>query len=813
MDETPSKLPPSGVPDSQSCVSPSSAEELSVQLRELKQDLVERERALAVGRKQLEKLEGAMAEREITFRASQTAHRKVIASLNSQIDHGKAAYHALIESRAWKLTGPIRMAGRVWKKASQAGRQLLRLKEKPESAGSVQTPTQLFPPSASGQPIPDTEKITMPGQMLDRFQTLEGALRDMLAGVKHNTAGGKYIHRVSDRIDAGRLEVKVVAFYAPQYLGRQAESESVRQADWGDVHTTLPRYVGHYQPHVPDEFGHCDQRIPGVLEKQVALAKQYGIYGFCFECSSLRHDHLFTNSLKQLLDAPTLDIRFCICFRDEAVATDDESLNSNVRVFLDRMAPAFSDTRYIRVRGRPLLVVSGATTAAPRSLRDEARKLGLEDPYLVILQSDLKDDLAAGFDAVVEDPISCPPPEITAESTLIDPDFEGHVYSYAQMMERYSQSVESRYETFKNVVTGFDNEPLRPGAGTSFAGANPELYARWLDRCCRLTMARRPEERLVFVSSWNNWAEGEHLEPDRSFGYGYLHATANVLRNYHRDPSLEKLIEDTNALFSRRSDAVIIFHCYYEDLIEPTFERYFANAKNLDLIVTLRFDISCDAIAKMRKLFPNIYFLRHENRGRDMRPFLLALRHARLLGYRFGCKVHTKKTPHAENEAGEVWRKALIERLIGSPDSSVNALRILREEPDLGLLVPSGSVTDLREVRHHIDNTFWLDRLLPRLDRADLVGNYDFSFPAGSMYWFRMEALAGLDSLVLSEDAFEQEFGQRDGTLAHTLERLISLHAFQRGFQMKEIDLSDGGSPSANAIVGRKSAQTLAPSS
>jgi lipopolysaccharide biosynthesis protein len=314
----------------------------------------------------------------------------------------------------------------------------------------------------------------------------------------------------------------------------------------------------------------------------------------------------------------------------------------------------------------------------------------------------------------------------------------------------------------------------------------------------------------VFISSWNNWAEGGHLEPDRRFGYGYLHATANVLRCYHRDAVTEKLIEEVNASFSRTSDVAIIFHCYYEDLIDPIFERYLAGAKGVDLFVTLRLDISGDAIAKIRERSPNVYFLRNENRGRDMRPFLLALRHVESLGYRFACKVHTKKTPQAESGAGELWRQRLLERLLGAADSSAQAVRLFNEEPDLGLLVPEGSVMDLRELRNHIDNTFWLDRLLASVDK-DMIGNYNFSFPAGSMYWFRMEALEGLESLVFPEDAFEPELGQRDGTLAHAMERLVALYTLRRGFHMKEINVTEGVTATANPVIGRSSSRTLAP--
>jgi lipopolysaccharide biosynthesis protein len=415
-------------------------------------------------------------------------------------------------------------------------------------------------------------------------------------------------------------------------------------------------------------------------------------------------------------------------------------------------------------------------------------EMGLPGVYLVALGSATAGDPAIiGFDAILQDPPNETTAEVTSEYPLIDRDFAGHIYSYSSALEQFSRFTESSFVNFKNVVTGWDNEARKPGAGNSLAGASPALYARWLNRCCQSTMRKRPEERVLFITAWNDWAEGAHLEPDRKYGYAYLHATANVLRYYHNDPSTQALIESINSGFRTTSDVAIILHCYYEDLIAPIFDDYISKTAGVDLFVTVRVDVSTRAIQEMHKKFPNVFFLKEENRGRDIRPFLFALRHIRSRGYAIACKVHTKKTPQAERGAGELWRENLIRPLLGSWDSVKQASELFSQEPDLGLLVPKGSVTDLSIYRHHVENTFWLDRLLDRLQRRDLIGEYAFPFPAGSMYWFKVDALAGFDDLVLENDAFEHELGQRDGTMAHAVERLVGLYAQQRGYYMKEI--------------------------
>jgi lipopolysaccharide biosynthesis protein len=104
------------------------------------------------------------------------------------------------------------------------------------------------------------------------------------------------------------------------------------------------------------------------------------------------------------------------------------------------------------------------------------------------------------------------------------------------------------------------------------------------------------------------------------------------------------------------------------------------------------------------------------------------------------------------------------------------------------LVAPAGSFWDLSEPDTHHWNVRWLDRLLTRLGEASQVGKYRFHFPAGSMYWFRVEVLRPLlsDSLV-SLDDFEMEAGQLDGTLAHAIERVIGCLASRQGWKMEEI--------------------------
>jgi lipopolysaccharide biosynthesis protein len=318
-----------------------------------------------------------------------------------------------------------------------------------------------------------------------------------------------------------------------------------------------------------------------------------------------------------------------------------------------------------------------------------------------------------------------------------------------------------------------------------------------LKDACEVTSLNPDDEKLLFINGWNEWGEGAHLESDARYGFAYLNATANVLRNYYQDPIVDSFIARNNAAFVRKSDVGIALHCYHEDLAHEIVDRYIsAHSDSTDVVATVRPDVSLRCLQHLSQHLDNVLFLREQNRGRDVRPFLLALREMRKLGYKFACKVHTKRSPQVQD--GNKWRNSLIGSLLDGGDAITLAEQRFSERQDLGLLVPAGCLVNLGLAEVNAGNRVWLDKLLPRMGRTDLIGSYRASFPAGSMYWFRVAALAGLDDLLLEEDEFELEAGQLDGTLAHAVERIVVLYASMNGYDVEQFNSSAllVGSPS-----------------
>lgn len=636
-----------------------------------------------------------------------------------------------------------------------------------------------------------------------RLQILEQHAADSyLRSSGQTNWNSRHVTKVPDQVDPDSLPLSLIANYLPHYYP-SAETgawRGVGYTDWLPVAGAQPQFVGHYQPHLPGELGFYDQRTAQALRDQVVLARQYGIAGFCFYYYWFNGKPLLGTPLGQFLAEPKLNARFCISWANVDWETPRAGLDPQVHLshrysasddvaFIASLENAFADPRYIRIDGKPLLIVQHTEALASASAtslrwRKWAAEAGLPGLFLLAgRRADRSDPRAEGFDGSIEQAMPSTDEPVAATAPRVNPDYHGTVHDYSQLASARCVDSNKQYPIFRTVLPGWDEEPAKPEAGRCFAGASPELYAGWLHAAGKLTLQMRVAQRMLFVHAWNDWANGAHLEPDRHFGYAYLHATANALNALKALTATAVTDIDLNAEFTKTSDIAVIVHVYYEDLIAPIFSSWLSPLVGLvDVFATIKGDMPRERLLEMKNRFPSIFFIATENRGRDIRPFLLAYQKVHALGYSLVCKVHGKKSPHLAD--GEAQREYLIGALLGSRDAVLAVARSLSENDSLGLLYPAGAKTDLGEHAIHAGNTRWLDILLARLQYSATPEKYAFTFPAGSMYWFRSQALLPLlDQSIVSAEEFELEAGQLDGTLAHAIERLIGLIAAREGFE------------------------------
>lgn len=593
---------------------------------------------------------------------------------------------------------------------------------------------------------------------------------------------------------------KVVAFYLPQFhpIPENDAWWGRGFTEWSNVAKAQPQFVGHYQPRLPADLGYYDLRVREVMARQVSLARDAGVAAFCFHYYWFDGKRLLEAPIEAYLADPSLDLPFALCWanenwtrrwegdEDDILIGQNHSPEDDAAVFRD-MARYMADPRYLRIGGKPVLVVYRPDllpdpAATARLWREQARGLGLGEITLYATTAfGFSDYAGCGFDGVIDfPPHGIEVAEITGRVQRLHDGFYGQVYDYGGVVEAKLKALSAADPGFvPGVMPGWDNQARKPGGGKVFHNAEPALYQRWLaGALAHAQGARPPGEALVFVNAWNEWGEGAYLEPDRWFGHAYLHATRAAMAPYaHRVTADHPIVAQAAKTFRRRAGTAILLHLYYPDLTDWFAERVARVQDQADVILTVPDTWAEAQLQAARAAFPNALFIVAPNLGRDLGPFLLALGAAREHGYELFCKLHTKRSPHRAD--GDAWRETLVADLIG-PEAIQRALAEFYGDETLGLLAAAGARMALGEPGVMTNNETHVRRLVRAMDLAIDPGT---PFAAGSMFWGRTKAFAPLLTMTEAEIGFEKELGRVDGTTAHAMERLTAAIVSRAGYR------------------------------
>lgn len=370
--------------------------------------------------------------------------------------------------------------------------------------------------------------------------------------VRRNTRPGPDFEEAQPLPPGAIRRAKVLAFYLPQFHAVDENDAWWGKGftEWTSTARAMPRFEGHYQPRVPRDLGHYTLEGTATLRRQVELARGAGLGGFVHYFYWFNGRRLLEKPTEAMLADRDVDFPFCLMWANENWtrrwdggdqdvliaqdyrAADDEGL-------IDCFARHFRDPRYIRLAGRPLLMVyrpglipdTAATVARWRAL---FRARHGEDPLLVMSQSfDVIDPRPFGFDAAVEFPphkLVTGLPMRNAELTYFDPRAAAQVFAYDDVVAASLDEAAPAFPLIKTAVPSWDNDARRQGMGLVLHGASPAKYQAWLSALVtRAQGLRIGGEALVCVNAWNEWAEAAYLEPHVHFGGAYLNATARAV--------------------------------------------------------------------------------------------------------------------------------------------------------------------------------------------------------------------------------------------------------------------------------------------
>ncbi|MFA6954566.1 MAG: glycoside hydrolase family 99-like domain-containing protein [Thermoanaerobaculia bacterium] len=352
--------------------------------------------------------------------------------------------------------------------------------------------------------------------------------------------------------------VKPIAFYLPQFHPTPENDAwwGTGFTEWTNVTRAEPCFRGHQQPLLPSELGFYDLRLAEVRIRQAELAREHGIHGFCYYYYWFHGKKLLSRPLESMLLEREPDFPFCICWanenwtrrwdgeNDSILLAQEHTPESDAR-FIDDVMPVLLDPRYIRIDGKPLVLVYRADLMADPARtaarwREAAREAGLPGLHLCVVWR-VDDPTAIGFDALVEfPPHHFHHKDITNETRDSKTPFQGRVYDYAAGVAAVKPLAEERFPVYRGVMPSWDNTPRRGLNAHVFARSTPAIYGRWLETVVRESAARPGSgDQFVFINAWNEWAEGATLEPSRAYGRAYLEATREaLLRSNFASPPL-----------------------------------------------------------------------------------------------------------------------------------------------------------------------------------------------------------------------------------------------------------------------------------
>jgi ADP-heptose:LPS heptosyltransferase len=346
---------------------------------------------------------------------------------------------------------------------------------------------------------------------------------------------------------------KAFAFYLPQFhpIPENNWAHGIGFSEWHNVIKAKPLFHGHYQPRIPGELGFYDLRSEEVLYQQIRLAQEHGISGFCFYYYSFNGRKLLykpiENFLHSHIDAPFM----CVWANEnwtkswdggdrEIIIQQNHSELDDLLV-LRELVPLFNDGRYVKIHAKPVFMVykPHLFPNIRRTVdvwRKEITAHGFPDIYLVMVDDwtlDPHHPRDIGFDASYEIPSNIVPSEVLCTDLsglgLCD-EFTGRIVDYAKFARYHMSRPFPVYRRFRTVMLPWDNTARYGPQAIVHVNGGGEAYKLWvLQAMLRTYQYFEPEERLVFLHSWNEWCEGTYLEPDVKHGRFFLEQTREAI--------------------------------------------------------------------------------------------------------------------------------------------------------------------------------------------------------------------------------------------------------------------------------------------
>lgn len=369
------------------------------------------------------------------------------------------------------------------------------------------------------------------------------------------------------------FKARVIAFYLPQFHPFKENDEWWGKGftEWTNVGKAKPLFKGHNQPRVPTELGYYDLRLPSIRKQQADLAKEFGVEGFCYWHYWFGNGkRLMEDIFDDVLKSGSPDLPFCLGWANHSWynKTWNPDGTASKELLMEQTYPglddehqhfnyllaAFKDERYIKVNGAPLLYIFDPGSL-PHEYIDNFRKWtklsGFPDLYIVANISgnqNVKEKyLNMGYSAVTYVRLAGMISRRFAQHKFTNPFFYAmklkRVYNFIKRRppfmtdyEKFIPEMITEEEKENNVipciVPQWDHTPRSGWNGSLFVNTSPDLFFTHVRTALEAIKDKPNEEKLIFLKSWNEWGEGNFIEPDITFGRGFLEALRKAICSF-----------------------------------------------------------------------------------------------------------------------------------------------------------------------------------------------------------------------------------------------------------------------------------------
>lgn len=434
-----------------------------------------------------------------------------------------------------------------------------------------------------------------------------------------------------------KSDPRLIALYLPQFhpIPENDKAWGKGFTEWTNVKSAKPRFIGHKQPFLPLNQNYYDLRDPNVLHSQIDLAKQYGIYGFCFYHYWFSGKSVLDTPLNIFLQHKEWDFNFMICWanenwtkrwdgKDEEVIIAQQYKKNDPLAFIKSVEKIILDPRYIRNNGKPILMVYRASDlkdplSYSRIWREYFRlKYSLEIELVTTIGFDLVDPRSYGFDKALDfQPLTYGfkkkytqgKQSISREVSkiLLDKNYSGNTEDYRNIVLNKKQYELLNFPNYKTVMPSWDNDARRRGKGFTIHNSSPDLYAYWLKETIINEYATQNTAPLIFINAWNEWGEGAVLEPTEHFGYANLIRTAEVLSLFNNSNRNSEKFPQYRIKKQKKSKLAIVLQIpkKYDKAQLKKKLNYFANIDHEIFFVTSK----TNEHKTLKKDYPNSIIL------------------------------------------------------------------------------------------------------------------------------------------------------------------------------------------------------------